>query len=118
MPLEHVIGVQIPASQPTSLAHACSVGWSARPWEASRLVSLGANGSKSLPPSQLHSLTLVPLAGRHVLGKHRASFHSARMVPNPCLPAKLEPEPHSERTPIVSSTSLWHRCISIAKSKF
>ena len=44
-----------------------------------------------VPNTQPHSLTpsssLAWLVGTS-LGKRRASFHSARTVPNPCLPAK------------------------------
>ena len=60
LPLEQVIGVRIPASQPNSLALAPSLGWSARLQASARLPArLGSN--PSVNPTSLRSL-----AGRHV----------------------------------------------------
>src|SRR6185295_4937502 len=48
LPLEQVIGVRIPASQPISLAHARSLGWSARVQALAG--SLGSPSRARIPP--------------------------------------------------------------------
>src|SRR5262249_4685254 len=80
-PLDHVIGVRIPASQPLHSAFGLVRDWSAAFGVARRFASLIASGTESLPPSHFSFKKLVSFPGLDDSPRSDRVFVSSGLYP-------------------------------------